>query len=134
MRSAMSLLATMMGSLVPRAVLIVALMALPVAHAETPVAVQNEVNFLLGTVAGSGCQFYRNGTWYDAQKAHAHLREKYKYLAANDLADTTEHVIDRVATKSSLSGTAYQIRCGGGPLVTSQQWLRERLAELRAVQ
>lgn len=130
----MSLLAKRMASPVPRALLIVALTALPVAHAETPVAVQNEVNFLLGTVAGSGCQFYRNGTWYDSQKAHAHLREKYKYLVANDLADTTEHVIDRAATKSSLSGTAYQIRCSGGPPVTSQQWLRERLTELRAVQ
>jgi len=117
-----------------RALLIVALMGLPAAHAETPVAVQGEVNFLLGYIAGSGCQFYRNGTWYDSQKAHAHLREKYKYLMANDLADTTEHVIDRAATRSSLSGNAYQIRCSGGALVTSQQWLRERLTELRAIQ
>lgn len=117
-----------------RALVIVALMGWPAAHAETPVAVQNEVNFLLGYIAGSGCQFYRNGTWYDSRKAHVHLRDKYKYLVSNDLADTTEHVIERAASKSSLTGTAYQIRCSGGPLVTSQQWLQDRLVDLRAVQ
>ena len=34
------------------ALVIVALMGCPAAHAETPVAVQNEVNFLLGYIAG----------------------------------------------------------------------------------
>jgi hypothetical protein len=110
-----------------------ALIVLP-AHADTPVPVQNEVNYLLGYMAGSGCEFNRNGTWYDARKAHAHLRGKYKYLVDKNLADTTEHVIERVATESSMSGKPYQIRCAGTAAVSSQQWLREKLAELRAVQ
>jgi len=116
------------------ALLIAALLWLPAAHADTPVKVQNEVNFLLGYVAGSGCEFYRNGTWYDAQKAHLHLRDKYKYLLGNNLLDTTEHFIERAASESSFSGKPYQIRCGGGAAVSSQQWLRARLLELRAVQ
>ena len=114
--------------------LLAALVWVPVARAETPVAVQNEVSFLLGYVAGSGCEFNRNGTWYDSKAAHAHLREKYKFLVDNNLVNTTEQFIDRAASQSSMSGTPYQIRCRGGAAVTSERWLRERLAELRAVQ
>src|SRR4051812_43550087 len=88
-----------------------AMLGLP-ARADTPVPVQNEVNYLLGYIAGSGCEFYRNGTWYDSQKAHAHLRGKYKYLVGKNMADTTEHFIERAASESSFSGTPYQIRCG----------------------
>jgi hypothetical protein len=105
---------------------------LPTAQAQTPVAVQNEVNYLLGYVAGSGCEFYRNGTWYSAQRAQAHLRDKFRYLQDNNLSDTTEHFIERAAAQSSLSGTPYQIRCAGAAPVASQQWLREQLAVLRA--
>ena len=116
------------------ALLIAALLWLPAAHAQTPVAVQNEVNFLLGYVAGSGCDFYRNGSWYDSRKAHGHLRDKYKYLADRNLAGTTEQFIERAASQSSFSGKPYQIRCNGGAPVLSQVWLRDRLAELRAMQ
>jgi Family of unknown function (DUF5329) len=116
------------------ALLIAAVLWLPVARADTPVKVQNEVNFLLGYIAGSGCEFNRNGSWYDAKKAHVHLRDKYKYLVDNNLADTTEHFIERAASESSFSGKPYQIRCAGSAAVSSQQWLRERLLELRAVQ
>ena len=116
------------------ALLIAALLWPPAALAATPVAVQNEVNYLLGYVAGSGCEFNRNGTWYKAQKAHEHLRDKYKYLVEKDLADTTEHVIERAASESSFSGKPYQIRCSDGVAVNSQQWLRDKLVQLRALQ
>jgi len=108
-----------------------ALLAAPV-YADTPVPVQNEVNYLLGYIAGSGCEFNRNGSWYSAQKAQSHLRDKYKYLAGRNLADTTEHFIERGASESSLTGVAYQIRCGSHAPVASGPWLREKLAELRA--
>lgn len=115
------------------ALLIAALLWLPAALADTPVKVQNEVNFLLGYIAGSGCEFYRNGSWYGSQKAVAHLRDKYKYLNDRNLVNTTEQFIERAASESSFSGKPYQIRCSGGTAVNSQQWLREKLAELRAV-
>ena len=54
------------------------LLAPVVARAEPPINVPIEVNFLLGYIEGSGCEFYRNGTWYDSQAAQAHLRDKYK--------------------------------------------------------
>ena len=116
------------------AVVVAALTGLPAARADTPVKVQNEVSFLLGYITGSGCEFYRNGDWYNARKAVAHLRDKYKYLNDRNLVSTTEQFIERAASESSFSGKPYQIRCSGGAAVTSQQWLSEKLADLRAAQ
>lgn len=116
------------------ALLVAALTGLPVAHADAPVKVQNEVSFLLGYITGSGCEFYRNGDWYNARKAVSHMRDKYRYLNDRSLINTTEQFIERAATESSFSGKPYQIRCNGGAAVASHQWLSEKLAELRAAQ
>jgi len=93
--------------------------------------VQIEVNFLLGYVEGSSCEFYRNGSWHDSKEAQAHLRDKYKWLVLRGLINTTDDFIERAATKSSLSGNPYEVRCNGGALVTSNQWLHNELARFR---
>lgn len=111
--------------------LMLGLMAAPLVRAEPPTSVQIEVNYLLGYIEGSGCEFYRNGTWHDSKAAQAHLRDKYNYLMARNLIDTTEQFIDRAASESSLSGRPYEIRCNGGAAVKSKQWLREKLAHFR---
>ena len=112
-------------------VLMLGLLLVPVACAEAPTNVQIEVNFLLGYLEGSGCEFYRNGIWHDSKAAQAHLRDKYKYLAARNLFNTTEDFIEMAATKSSFSGQPYKVRCNGGATVTSNQWLRDVLARFR---
>ena len=101
------------------------------ARAEPPTQVQIEVNYLLGYMEGSGCEFLRNGTWHNSQAAQTHLRDKYKYLVARNVINTTEQFIDEAATQSSLSGQPYAVRCNGGANVTSRQWLRDRLARFR---
>jgi hypothetical protein len=103
-----------------------------VCWAEPPARVLLEVNFLLDDVEASRCDFYRNGTWHGSQAAQAHLRSKYQALAGRDLIDTTEQFIEKAASKSSLSGQAYLVRCKGGPAMTSNQWLRDELANFRA--
>ncbi len=108
-------------------------LAAPWAQAAPPASVQAEVGFLLGYIEGSGCEFQRNGSWSGSRAAQAHLRDKYEYLSARDLIDTTEHFIERAATQSSLTGQAYMVRCQGGTPVTSQQWLRDELAHLRSM-
>ncbi|HTD27829.1 MAG TPA: DUF5329 family protein, partial [Xanthomonadaceae bacterium] len=80
--------------------LVLGLLWVPVVYAEPPVNVQVEVDFLLGYVEGSGCDFYRNGTWHDPKTAQAHLRDKYRYMAARNLINTTEDFIEKVATQS----------------------------------
>jgi len=112
-------------------VLMLGLLLVPVARAEPPINVQIEVNFLLGYIEGSGCEFYRNGTWHDSKTAQMHLRDKYKYLVAGNLINTAEDFIERAATESSLSGQPYEVRCNGGAPVTSKQWLRDELVRFR---
>ena len=112
-------------------ILMLGLLLAPVARAEPPIGVQIEVNFLLGYLEGSRCEFYRNGTWHDSKAAQAHLRDKYKYLVASNLVNTTEQFIERAATESSLSGQPYEVRCNGGATVTSAKWLRDVLAHFR---
>jgi len=114
-------------------VLLLGVLGSSVARAEPPTKVQAEVNFLLGYVEGSGCEFYRNGFWHDSRAAQGHLRDKYNYLVAHGLINATEDFIDRAATASSLSGLAYEVRCRGSAVVTSKQWLRNELARLRAL-
>jgi len=105
---------------------------LPVARAAPPAIAQTEIRYLLGFIEGSGCEFYRNGSWYDSKQAQAHLRYKYEMLEAEDRIHTAEDFIEKAATQSSLSGRPYQVRCRGGEAVTSNQWLREVLARYRA--
>jgi hypothetical protein len=104
--------------------------SVPLPAAPPPIA-QAEINYLLEFVEHSGCEFYRNGTWYDAKTARAHLQSKYEVLSANDRISSAEDFIDKAATSSSLSGRPYQIRCGGGEPITSAQWLRDALNHYR---
>lgn len=104
----------------------------PAADAAPPAIANTEINYLLGFIEQSGCQFYRNGSWYDSKRAEAHLREKYDYLAVKGLINSAEDFIEEAATKSSLSGKAYEIKCGSDPVMTTNQWLREALARYRS--
>lgn len=72
-----------------------------------------EIAGLMDSLARSGCEFQRNGDWYDAAQARAHLQRKYEYLLKKGMVDTSEQFIQRAASKSSLSGRAYRVRCAG---------------------
>lgn len=111
--------------------LILALMLVPVARAAPPAMAQTEINHLLEFVGSSGCEFYRNGSWYDAKRAQAHLRSKYQWLVARDQINTVEDFIEKAATRSSLSGRPYEVRCGGGEAVPSNRWLRDEMTRYR---
>src|SRR5271167_1253313 len=111
--------------------LTMALNLLPVARAAPPAAAEIEINHLLGLIEQSGCEFFRNGTWYDAQRAQAHLRAKYDALAANNQIKTAEDFIEKAASNSSMSGRPYQIRCGGAAGMTTNQWFSAALTRFR---
>jgi hypothetical protein len=101
------------------------------ARGEAPPAARVEIEYLLQHVGTSGCEFYRNGSWYDAGRAEGHLRDKYKYLDARHQINSAEDFIDRAATKSSISGLSYQLRCKGNAAVPSGQWLYDALTLYR---
>jgi hypothetical protein len=112
--------------------LVLGLALAPVARAAPPAIAQAEINYLLGFIEDSACEFFRNGSWYDAKKAAAHLRDKYEMLATGDRIHTAEDFIEEAATKSSLSGQPYQVRCSGDKAVATNQWLRDMLTRYRA--
>jgi len=122
----------MKSRLIRDSILMVGLILVSIARAEPPVNVQREVNFLLSYIGRSGCEFYRNGTWSDSKTAQTHLRDKYNYLVAGNQINTTEDFIEKAATKSSLSGQSYKVRCNGSSTVSSKQWLRDELTRIRA--
>jgi hypothetical protein len=104
----------------------------PSAFAAEDARTRDEVAHLLDYLGRSGCQFNRNGTWYDAQKARAHLEEKYAYLQKRDLVPDAQAFIARAASASSMSGKAYEVRCGTAQPVPSGRWLSEELQRYRA--
>lgn len=114
------------------AIALIWIVAIVAAQAAPAPAAKAEIEYLLSAVASSDCRFYRNGTWYDATSAAAHLRAKYETLAARGLIGDTEDFIDRAATKSSLSGRDYAIKCEGIAEMSSRQWLTDLLVAYRA--
>jgi hypothetical protein len=120
-----------MSSLPAAAFGLVAALALLSGASAAPPAAEAEIAYLLRFVEQSGCEFYRNGDWYDSGRAAAHLRDKYAALAARGEVASAEEFIDRVATRSILSGRPYEVRCDGGGVVAAAQWLREALLRYR---
>jgi hypothetical protein len=106
----------------------------PVACADPPAIVQQEINYLIRDIADSGCDFKRNGIWNDSKTAAAHVRGKYDFLVRLGRIDTTKDFIDNAATESSLSGQPYEIRCVGDLPMPSSRWLSNELARYRASQ
>ena len=104
------------------------------AQAAPPPVAQAEIKYLLSTVASSECEFFRNGSWYDPKFAADHLSTKFKFLLAKNLVQTAEDFIDKAATRSSMSGQAYAIRCKGTTPVPTSQWLLILLARYRESQ
>ena len=94
-------------------------------------AARKEITHLFDYLEQSGCQFYRNGSWHDAKKAAVHLKKKYVYLLARELSPNAEIFIERAATKSSLTGAAYRVRCAGKPDAASAAWFSSELVRFR---
>ena len=115
--------------------MLVGLAFLPPAKAEPLGRAESEINYLLDFIEISGCQFLRNGSWYDSGKAQEHLRDKYNYLSARHKINSAEDFIGMAATKSSLSGRAYEVQCDSACTVPqpSGEWLTGVLARYRIV-
>lgn len=95
-------------------------------------AAQREITHLLDYLGNSGCDFYRNGSWHPATEARAHVATKYNYLLRRGWVNTAEDFIARAASKSSMSGSVYRVRCPGAPPVASGAWLSQELSRYRA--
>jgi hypothetical protein len=97
----------------------------------TPDDVRREIDALLARLQDSGCQFNRNGSWYNGSQARDHLLRKLEYLERSMTIESTEQFIELAATRSSRSGKAYEVRCGIEAPVASSTWLTRQLAVIR---
>src|SRR5947207_2016635 len=68
------------------------------AVAEVPAGTKAEIDHLIAFVGDSGCEFYRNGSWYDGKKGQSHISDKYNWLLGRDMIQTTGDFIDKAAT------------------------------------
>ncbi|WP_284296550.1 DUF5329 domain-containing protein [Thalassotalea loyana] len=101
-----------------------------VVFAEEKEIASQEIEYLISTVEKSGCRFHRNGDSHDATRAADHLRLKLR--RGKKYADSAEHFIERLASKSSWTGKAYHLECQPGQLVEVETWMLDKLSVYRA--
>ena len=93
-----------------------------------------EIDHLFSFIEASPCEFNRNGTWYAAPKAGEHIKTKYEYLRDNGVIRSAEAFIELAATKSSMSGEYYLVKCGDSAEIRSADWLKQELSSFRMAQ
>ena len=104
-----------------------ALIALPV-----PASQRVEIDALMVALQTSACEFQRNNLWHNAADAKSHLLRKLGYLEGKNVVQSTEQFIELAASKSSVSGRAYQVKCAGAAPVDSNIWLNTQLKIIRS--
>ncbi len=95
-------------------------------------AQEREIKHLLSYIEQSGCQFCRNGTWYDdSKKVRNHVELKYGYFKKKGQINSTEDFIKWSASKSEMSGKPYLVKSGNESPMLLSQWLFEELERYR---
>lgn len=87
-----------------------------------------EIQHLIDYIAGVECRFIRNGKEYGPEAARRHIQKKYEY--ARNRIKTTEDFIQGVASKSSISGKPYKVRCND-QIMLCADWLGAELQRFR---
>ena len=105
------------------------LMLWPVSGIAISVNTDQEIQHLFKYIVESNCIFIRNNTEYTAIEARKHMQRKYDY--ARRWINNTEQFISKIASKSSMSGKRYQIRCQN-QLFYSDSWLTQELKRYRS--
>jgi hypothetical protein len=91
----------------------------------------HEIEQLIEFVNSSSCQFNRNGSWYPASEAAAHIEKKYRYALDKDRVHSTEDFINYAATKSSITDKPYKVQCKGNQEINCAAWLTSQLSQIR---
>ena len=101
------------------------------AHAADSTSIEGQkIAYLIASIETlQGAQFVRNGTPYDAKAAAEHLRLKLRMAGSRVV--TADDFIRLCASASSVSGAPYQIRFADGLVISSEAYLRQKLAEFK---
>ena len=94
---------------------------------------KKEIWHLFEYLEKSNCDFNRNGSWYKTHEAVQHIKKKYRYLTKRGLINSTEQFIDRAASRSSISGKPYTVKCDRAEPIETAVWFTEELKRYRKV-
>ena len=114
-------------------VLIFLIFYAPSLAAEVDGDTEKEIWHLFEYLEKSNCDFNRNGSWYKPQEAVQHIKKKYRYLIKRGLINSTEQFIDRAASRSSISGKPYMVKCDRFEPIETSIWFTEELQRFRKV-
>lgn len=93
---------------------------------------KEKIDYLLKEVSESKVIFIRNGSTHPPKDAAKHLERKLKSALSSWFTPSKEKwtaklFIEKVASKSSLSGKEYKIKRTDGSIVKAKVWLNEKL-------
>ena len=91
---------------------------------ESQADTEMEIKHLIEYIDNSKCTFIRNGKEYNTKEALVHIQNKYEYTKR--WIKSAEDFIKYAATKSSMSGQPYTVRCDGREILCAE-WLSEEL-------
>lgn len=90
---------------------------------------QQKIEALIASIEKlDNAKFYRNGSYYDSKSAGKHLRMKLE--KAGGKIKTARDFIDKIATKSSMSGEYYKIVFNDGKVIHASTFLYNVLKSL----
>ena len=95
-----------------------------IVHTESLADTTIEIKHIIEYIENSKCTFVRNGKEYNTKEALVHILNKYEY--AKRWIKTAEDFIKYSATKSSMSGRPYTVRCDGRETLCVE-WLSDEL-------
>ena len=107
------------------------LMALSAVAAAPPPHEQSRIDKLIRFVESQkGMKFIRNGTEYECADAAKFLRGKLESMGKE--VTTARDFIERIASKSSMSGKPYEVKFADGKTMLASQFLAEELKRIEA--
>ena len=71
----------------------------------------------------------RNGDEHNGNDAIEHIQKKYDYY--KDDINTAEQFVEYSATKSTMSGSFYKVKCADAQPIKTQVWLLDELKKYR---
>jgi hypothetical protein len=119
-----------MGSMIRLIAALLLCMTQVAVASDTDSVESRKIDYLITAIESlPNTQFIRNGTAYDAKAAGDHLRLKWKN--AGSKVRTAEDFIRLCGSVSSMSGKPYEIRFADGKTITSESFLRDKLAQYK---
>ena len=101
----------------------------PGSGADVPNSQRAEVEHLIAYLGRSDCALVRNGKSHSPEEGVRHVRRKYDHF--RDDISSTEDFIELAASRSTLSGRDYEVRCPGKAPLSSRDWLTRELQRFR---